>query len=150
MSLGGLSWHAECFGPVVPNFFSGIVPLQSSLDYHLERHNVIASNVAHVDTPGYHPNDLARVIRGDFASVLNVMLERTNPQHLSARGEGSNSRTGRVFEDLTAGAGNDGNYVSMDRESAKLAANHLRYEVVSALTASELKGLAWAANDGKG
>jgi flagellar basal-body rod protein FlgB len=134
----------------VPNFFAGIVPLQSSLDYHLERHNVIASNVAHVDTPGFRPKDLSRVDPSDFASVLNVMIERTDPQHLAERGEGAASRMGRVFEDPTAGAGNDGNYVSLDRESAKLAANHLRYDVVSALTASKLKGLAWAANDGKG
>jgi flagellar basal-body rod protein FlgB len=145
-----LGWHTECFTSVVPDFFAGLVPLHAALDYHLERHNVIASNVAHVDTPGYRPHDLARVDPSDFAKVFSVMLERTAPGHLTAASDGASNRAGQVFEDPTAGAGNDGNYVSLDRESAKLAANHLRYDVVSAITASELKGLAWAANDGKG
>lgn len=134
----------------MPDIFSGVSSLHVALDYHLERHNVLASNVAHVDTPGYRPNDLARVNPADFAQVLNVELERTNPGHLSNSSDGASNHVGRVFQDLTAGAGNDENYVSLDREAAKVAANHLRYDVVSSLTASKLKGLAWAANDAKG
>lgn len=141
---------ASAFTSVVPDLFAGLQPLHSALDYHLERHNVIASNVAHVDTPGYRPSDLARIDPGNFASVFGVELERTAPGHLTASGAGVTKVSGRVFQDPTAGAGNDGNYVSLDRESAKLAANHLRYDVVSSLAASELRGLAWAANDGKG
>jgi flagellar basal-body rod protein FlgB len=134
----------------VPDIFSGLTQLHTALDYHLERHNVLASNVAHVDTPGFRPNDLARVDPSDFARVLNVALERTAPNHLGSPSDNRMSQVGRVFQDPTAGAGNDGNYVSLDREAAKLAANHIRYDVVAQLTASELKGLAWAANDGKG
>jgi flagellar basal-body rod protein FlgB len=134
----------------VPDLFSGVASLHASLDYHLERHNVLASNVAHVDTPGFRPNDLARVDPADFSQVLNVAMERTAPGHLAGPADSTMSRVGRVFQDPTAGAGNDGNYVSLDREAAKLAANHLRYDVVSTLTSSKLKGLAWAANDGKG
>jgi flagellar basal-body rod protein FlgB len=136
--------------PAVINFFADLQPLHSALDYHLERHNVLTSNVAHVDTPGYRPNDLARVDPKDFAAVLQVTMERTAPGHLGSASELSGNRAGRVFEDPAAGAGNDGNFVSLDRESAKLAANHLRYDVVSALAASEIKGLMYAANDGKG
>ncbi len=132
------------------NFFSDLQPLQASLDYHLERHNVLSSNVAHVDTPGYRPHDLARVDPKDFAAILNVTMERTAEGHLTSTSDLAGNRNGRIFEDPTAGAGNDGNYVSLDRESAKLAANHLRYDVASALAASELKGLLYAANDAKG
>lgn len=134
----------------VINFFAHLQPLHSGLDYHLERHNVLSSNVAHVDTPGYRPHDLARVDPKDFNAVMSVMLERTAPGHLNSSADLTGNRSGRVFEDATAGAGNDGNFVSLDRESAKLAANHLRYDVVSALAASELKGLMYAANDAKG
>jgi flagellar basal-body rod protein FlgB len=137
-------------GHAVPDLFSGVNALQGALDYHLERHNVIASNVAHVDTPGFRPSDLARVNPTDFAQVLSVTLERTAPAHMTAASDAGAARHGRVFQDLAAGAGNDGNYVSLDRESAKLAANHLRYDVVSTITSAQLRGLAWAANDGKG
>jgi flagellar basal-body rod protein FlgB len=135
--------------PVI-NFFSDLQPLHASLDYHLERHNVLSSNVAHVDTPGYRPHDMARVDPKDFAAVLNVTMERTAPGHLVSASDLTENRAGRVFEDPTAGAGNDGNFVSLDRESAKLAANHLRYDVVSALAATELRQLLYAANDAKG
>lgn len=141
---------ASAWSSCVPDLFSGVVPLQAALNYHLERHNVLASNVAHVDTPGYRPNDLSRVDPADFARILNVTLERTASAHLTGPSDNGTSSVGRVFQDPTAGAGNDGNYVSLDRESAKLAANHLRYDVVASLTASKLRGLAWAANDGKG
>jgi flagellar basal-body rod protein FlgB len=121
-----------------------------ALDYHLERQNVLASNVAHVDTPGYRPNDIERIDRGDFSGVLSTALRRTDPQHIAGAGGLDAAETGRVFQDLSAGVGNDGNYVSIDREAAKLAANQLRYDTVSAIVSAELRQLMFAANDGKG
>ncbi|HEY3497357.1 MAG TPA: flagellar basal body rod protein FlgB [Polyangiaceae bacterium] len=129
--------------------FSAVNPLQVALDYHLERQNVLASNVAHVDTPGYRPNDLERIDQAGFSSALNVALQRTNEAHLvGTTGEGT--PMGRVFQDLSAGVGNDGNYVSIDREAAKLTANQLRYDTVSAIVSAELRALSFAASDGKG
>ena len=43
------------------DLFGAVGSLHAALDYHLERHTVLASNIAHVDTPGYHPHDLRRV-----------------------------------------------------------------------------------------
>jgi flagellar basal-body rod protein FlgB len=126
--------------------FSAIGPLQQALDYHLERHNVLSSNVAHVDTPGYRPVDLERT---EFSTLYGVTLERTSENHLVG-GTTAAPQTGRVFEDLSAGAGNDGNFVSLDREAAKVAANQLRYDVISSVVSAELRQLRFAANDGKG
>jgi len=135
------------------DLFASIQPLHSALDYHLERHSVLASNVAHVDTPGFKPNDLARVETADgtsFDGALNVAMRRTNEAHLSTGGEGTAELEGRTFQDLSAGVGNDGNYVSLDREAAKVAANQLRYDVVSAIVSAELRGMHFAASDAKG
>ena len=63
---------------------------------------------------------------------------------------GTDPLVGRVFQDLSAGGGADGNFVSLDRESGKLAANRLRYDMVSVLVKTQLDGLMKAANDGKG
>jgi flagellar basal-body rod protein FlgB len=131
------------------DLFASIAPLHAALDYHLERHSVLASNIAHVDTPGYKPNDLARVDGAGFEGVLGVAMARTNEAHLSVSGAGTSELEGRVFQDLSAGAGNDGNYVSLDREAGKVAANQLRYDVVSAIVSAELKQMHFAANDGK-
>jgi flagellar basal-body rod protein FlgB len=125
--------------------------LHNALDYHLERHTVLSSNVAHVDTPGFHPHDLRRVeAAGDFQNALSVALERTNSAHMQTPNADAAALEGRIFEDLSAGAGNDGNYVSLDREAAKVAANQLRYDVVSAIVSAELHQLNYAAGDGKG
>ena len=129
--------------------FSSVDPLRAALDYHLDRQNVLASNVAHVDTPGYKPHDLERIEQSGFSAVMGVALKRTNERHLIGGGVDA-LPNGRVFEDLSAGVGNDGNYVSIDREAAKLAANQLRYDTVSAIVSAELKQLSFAASDGKG
>jgi len=134
----------------VSDFFAAVEPLHRSLDYHLQRQNVLASNVAHVDTPGYRPHDLERLDNTGFSVELATALRRTDEHHFGTGSAFDPQPTGRVFEDLSAGVGNDGNYVSIDREAAKLAANQLRYDTVSAIVAAELRQLSYAANDGKG
>jgi flagellar basal-body rod protein FlgB len=139
-------WHASCSAfPRVSEIFLNIRPLNQALDFHLERHNLLAANVAHVDTPGFVPRDVERTAATDFAQVLNVAVERTNPGHL--QGAGGTSLNGRIFEDRSAGGGADGNFVSLDREASKLAANQLRYDLVSVLVKGELSGLMDAAGD---
>jgi flagellar basal-body rod protein FlgB len=133
----------------VTGVFSSVDPLRTALDYHLDRQNVLASNVAHVDTPGYKPNDLERIDQSGFTAAMGVALKRTSERHLIGGGMDA-MPNGRVFEDLSAGVGNDGNYVSIDREAAKLAANQLRYDTVSAIVSAELRALSFAASDGKG
>jgi flagellar basal-body rod protein FlgB len=132
------------------DIFGGINPLHAALDYHLERHTVLSSNIAHVDTPGYRPSDLARVEEAGFGSVLGVAMAKTAEGHLQAAGGGTAPLEGRIFQDVSAGAGDDGNYVSLDREAAKVAANQLRYDTVSAIVSAELRQLQFAAGDAKG
>jgi flagellar basal-body rod protein FlgB len=133
------------------DLFSAVSPLHAALDYHLERHTVLSSNIAHVDTPGYRPHDLRRVDAIDsFDAVLSVTMKRTDQAHFQTPNADAAALEGRVFEDLSAGAGNDGNYVSLDREAAKVAANQLRYDVVSAVVSAELSQLRYAAGDAKG
>lgn len=125
--------------------------LRGSLDYHLARHNLLASNLAHIDTPGYKPVDLER--GGTFAGALHVALDQTEPGHLSsskaAPGPSGGAAVGRVIEDPGAAAGGDGNGVDLDREAVKIASNQMRYDMIAQLASSELASLSWAANDGK-
>lgn len=132
----------------VANLFSHVAPLSYALDFHLERHNLLAANIANVDTPRYKPTDLARVGEAGFESVMQVALARTSEGHLSTGAE--EPLVGRVFQDLSSGGGADGNYVSLDREAGKLATNRLRYDIVSVLVRSQLDSLMGAVNDRKG
>ena len=141
-------WHAPCSSGSVANLFSGVAPLSYALDFHLDRHNLLASNLANVDTPRYKPLDLARVGNDGFEQVMQVAMARTNETHMSTGS--ADPLVGRVFQDPSAGGAADGNFVSLDRESGKLATNRLRYDIVSVLVKSQLDGLMRAANDRKG
>ena len=131
----------------VSSLFAGVAKFNQALDYHLERHNVLATNVAHVDTPRYRPSDLARIPDESFQEVMQTALRRTNESHLS--NGATRPVVGEVFQDLSAGGGADGNFVSLDREAAKIGANKIRYDVVSALVRTELEGLLYAAGNGQ-
>lgn len=122
--------------------------LRGALDYHLSRHNLLASNLAHIDTPGYKPVDLER--GGTFAGALHVALDATQPGHLSSsRVAPGGAVVGRVIQDPGAAGGGDGNGVDLDREAVKIATNQMRYDMLAQLASSQLATLAWAASDGK-
>jgi flagellar basal-body rod protein FlgB len=117
--------------------------LRTGLDYHLQRHNVLVSNLAQAETPGYKPVDLTR---NDFEGQMNVALAATGPAHVGA---GATDPGFRIAEDTEAKAGADGNAVDIDREAIKISSNQMRYDMLAQLASSELSGLEWAANDGK-
>jgi flagellar basal-body rod protein FlgB len=120
--------------------------LRGSLDYHLARQNILASNLAHVDTPGYKPLDVQR--RSEFQNVLHATLRATDPRHIGPTVDGKTS-PGQVIEDRSSPAGADGNAVNLDREAVKIASNHMRYDAIASLVGSKLSGLIWAATDAR-
>ncbi len=145
-----LARHGCCSGTyVMSDLFQNVAPLSQALNFHMERQNVLSSNVAHIDTPGYKPMDVDRVQSQDFGQALSVAMTRTQAGHQSGA-TGSAVTQGRVHVSPDLQAGLDGNFVSLDVEATKLAENQLRYEVVSTLTGTQLKLLAYAANDGRG
>ncbi len=126
--------------------FGEVDNLRVGLDYHVARHNLLVSNLSHVDTPGYRPLDLERV---DFGAVM-TQLEATQEGHFGAPAGTQGASVSRVFADPAPVAGPDGNAVSLDREAVKIASNQVRYDVVAQLVTGALSGLAWAASDGRG
>ncbi|NUO53444.1 MAG: flagellar basal body rod protein FlgB [Polyangiaceae bacterium] len=119
--------------------------LHAGLDYHLARHNVLASNLANVDTPEYKARDLERI--DSFDKVLATAMTKSDPRHMGA---GNGGIATKVTVDEATPPDADGNSVSLDREVVKISSNHLRYETVSTLASAELASLAWAAQDGRG
>src|SRR3954467_13604453 len=93
--------------------------LRTGLDYHLQRHNVLVSNLAQAETPGYRPVDLART---DFEGTLNVALDATEPGHIGVS-TGAPAQGFQIIEDKTSKASADGNAVDIDREAVKIATN---------------------------
>lgn len=117
-----------------------------TLDYHLERHNVLASNVANLETPGFVPHELVRGT--DATEGARLHLRATDEAHLGA--PGSHAGPHETVSELVVSPGNDGNGVSLERELSRIAANHLRYEGAARIVQSRIGALRYAANDGNG
>ena len=129
------------------NIFTDINSVSKALNYHMERQNLISANIANVDTPGYAPKE---VLRGDFEGGSEFALEmaRTNQAHMKTNSLGPDENYD-VFEVRDHVPGNDLNYVSLDKEMARLNANTIRYETVSKVVSKQLGILKYAAGDGK-
>lgn len=100
--------------------------LQKSLDYASTRNNVIASNIANVDTPNYKAKDVQ--FKDMLANELSKTTEakRTDPRHLPFD---SDSSTGyRVFKKTGTSYNHNGNNVDIDKEMTELAKNQIYYQ----------------------
>ena len=124
-----------------------VAPFQRALDYHSGRHNVLASNIANANTPGFRPRELLRLEQSEFQSTL--ALVRTEQEHFTPAGlDGVHEMTVALDESHIGGL--DGNNVSLEREMSKLEANDLRYQATVKLVTGQLAMLRYAANDGTG
>ena len=92
-----------------------------------ERQKLAASNIANADTPGYKTQDI------DFQRELSNAMAGGQPAATEVPGL-------RVR--------NDGNNVSIDRESRLLAENALRFNIASNLLRSQLKSIRTAIDGG--
>ena len=98
--------------------------LAGALTIHQKRHQVLTSNLANVETPGFRAQDL------DFASALKEAFQ-AKPAEL----EGLGDATPRQVEDTTAPARADGNTVDLDLQMAKLGMNGGRYTSLARILA---------------
>ena len=127
--------------------FDPLMRANRALDYHLERHNVLASNVANIDTPGFSPAELIRDV-GRAEGGKSVRAAVTHSGHIGASGASEGAPETRL--ERVVRAGGDGNSVSLEREMAKVAANDLRFETIGRIVRQQLGVLRYAAMDGNG
>ena len=124
----------------------GISPALSlakqALDYRAKRQDIIASNIANVDTPFYRPRDInfedmltqkAEAIYGNKKPKLK--LAQTNSAHIPF-GAPDYTKTKLFFRDGHM-AKNDGNSVDLDVETTEMAKNSTMF---NALISSIKKG----------
>ncbi len=104
-------------------------PLSSALEkvlaHHSLRHDVIASNIANANTPGFTAFDLVLRSRLDQAAPLAVRT--TDSRHMTS--SQSLEETGSQLQKSRDPAGLDGNNVSLEQEFLKLSENGMLYQV---------------------
>jgi flagellar basal-body rod protein FlgB len=105
--------------------------LEKVLDVTAQRHKLVVSNMANLDTPGYHAKDL------DFRSELMRV---------------SNANEAEVMPVVRKVPGllerPDGNNVSMDREGLVLAETQMQFGLGVQLLQHEFHNLLSAINEG--
>lgn len=116
---------------------------QTALSLRGARQELLASNIANADTPGYKARDI------NFASALQNALAGTSAKlplatssslHLEGN-SGSTVMGAPVLYRRPVQPSADGNTVDMDVERAQFADNALRYEASVKFTSDELKDM---------
>jgi flagellar basal-body rod protein FlgB len=125
--------------------------LQSALDARLRKENVLQSNIANVDTPGYQAKTL------DFdAAMAEAMAQRAQVPAAAPVAEGeipldaagpAAGPDAAVHAD-PGQAGLDGNGVDLDRTMVQLAQNGLLYGAAANTAKKKLAILKFVASDG--
>ena len=111
--------------------------LERVLDVSALRHQVIAANLANVDTPGYRTRDL-RPFAGE--------IERAIAGNESSLSEQSFTPIAHEIRGLLERP--DGNNVSVERESLLLAQNQLRFQVAVQFMKAEFHRMSLAITGG--
>ena len=131
-------------------FGSSFSLLSKVLDLRSQRHTVIASNLANVETPGY------KSIHLEFEDELKKALPETDTLNL-AKTHKEHMPTQGSFDDITPvvlkenrhNPRPDGNTVDMDKEFVKMSKNQLMYSAVAQILGKKFEGLLTAIREGK-
>ncbi len=105
--------------------------LEAYLDVVARREQLVASNIANIDTPGYRTQDI------DFKSALNHAMKQTSTLPVEAQ-----EVDGLVERP-------DGNNVNLDRESMLLAETQLQFRAGTSLLRREFHNIELAIHDGR-
>jgi flagellar basal-body rod protein FlgB len=124
--------------------------LGASLNLRQIRNNVISSNIANAETPGYQAKKvdfekaLARAIDFDGAGSLDGIDSEHYPT-----GPGAISRLkADVYENPDVSVNNDGNTVDLEREMTSLAENSVMYKAAVQLINKKMAALKYAVSEG--
>jgi flagellar basal-body rod protein FlgB len=116
---------------------------QSALSLRGARQELLASNIANADTPGYKARDI------DFATALQnavagtatkLPMASSSSMHLEGNAGGSVMGAPVQYRRPDQPSA-DGNTVNMDVERAQFADNALRYEASVKFTSDKLKDM---------
>ncbi|SJZ33753.1 flagellar basal-body rod protein FlgB [Trichlorobacter thiogenes] len=145
--------------PVEGLFNTTIDLLGKSVDLRTRNQNLISSNIANAETPGYTPKKL------EFEQQLQSAVKKSSnrgmhssgsiatphPAHIPLRGGGEriSQIKGTVVETPAKTPGRDGNSVEMENEMSAMMQNQVLFNASVQLLAKKFEGLRTALREGK-
>jgi flagellar basal-body rod protein FlgB len=124
--------------------------LESYVDRLAQRHKVVASNIANIDTPGFKTRDIT------FHATMDELLadrssrgslRTTNERHIEGAASGA---ADMVFEPQGLIERADRNNVDIDREMTKLNETSFGYALATHLLRGRYQKLITSINEGRG
>ena len=124
--------------------------LGASVNLRQVRNNIIGSNIANAETPGFQAKKV------DFEDALSRALdlegmgqpEGAEPQHFAV-GHGKLSAVkADIYENPDVEVSNDGNTVDVEKEMADLAQNSIMYKAAVQLINKKMAALKYAVSEG--
>lgn len=127
------------------NIFGHIDRLKLGLDAAWLRNEVLANNIANVDTPNFKRSDVR------FSKILDdtISMKTTRYKHINPASSYSANYLMEVYEDSNTNVRMDGNNVDIEREMTELAKNAIWYNYLTQMVTKEIKLLDLAINGGR-
>lgn len=112
---------------------------QQALQVREKRAQLIASNIANADTPGFKARDIdfKEVLAGESGGGLS--LSKTHSQHLSVNGSGADGFNIKYRIPMNPSV--DGNTVDMHLEQQEFASNAVQYQASFEFLDRKIKGI---------
>lgn len=129
------------------DLFSNVNLLQKGLQVSQLRHDVIANNIANVDTPGFKASHV------EFESYMAQALDEdsqpfvastTNARHIAFGASSAQDVQPRVVTDESTSMRMDENNVDVDAQMSELAKNQIYFNTVARQISGELSRLKMA------
>ncbi len=113
------------------NSFTQIDIQKKALDASWLRQQLIANNIANVNTPGYKRSDIDfESMLVDYLGAKNTDLTRTNSRHFNNNGLINGTLKPIIKKDRSTSYRLDGNNVNVDTEMAANASNQIKYNAM--------------------
>ncbi len=122
------------------NLFTGLDNISRGLDASWTKNEIISSNIANIDTPGYKRKtmDFSNLLEREMKSQLG--LKNTRIKHLKEDPSGDYLGLIGVDKSTTA-LRTDENNVNIDTEMAEMSKNIIYYNVLSQRASNEISKL---------
>lgn len=125
---------------------------QQALSLLSRRQDILASNIANADTPGYQARDidfsqqLKNAMSEDTQSTNSLTLSLTSGKHIP--GAAPKMHDQQLLYRIPDQPSADGNTVDMDRERVNFADNNVKYQSSLTLLGSQIKNMMSVINQG--
>lgn len=124
--------------------------LGTALNMRLMKQNLISSNIANAETPGYHAKKI------DFEDALARALDidglrgmsTSSGDHYSVGGHSAKVRPD-IYENPEGAINNDGNTVDLEKEMSSLTENSIMYKAALQLINKKMAALRYSITESK-